>query len=76
MLSGRLDGWFAAAGGHPALAWSANGTRQDYGAISNGLVLDWNSSRVEGLSTRTRPLQRRMYGRATFPLLRKRILAS
>ena len=75
-LGGRLDSWLAAAGEHPALASFANGIRQDYQAVRNALTLEWNSGRVEGLNTRTKQLQRQMYGRASFPLLRKRILAS
>jgi len=75
-LGDRLDGWLAAAGQHPALAPFANGIRQDYQAVRNALTLEWNSGRVEGLNTRTKLLQRQMYGRASFPLLRKRILAS
>ena len=72
----RLDTWLAAAAEHPALASFANGIRQDYHAVRNGLTLCWNSGRVEGLNTRTKLLQRQMYGRASFPLLRKRILTS
>jgi transposase len=75
-LGDRLDSWLAAAGGHPALASFANGIRQDYQAVRNALTLEWNSGRVEGLNTRTKQLQRQMYGRASFPLLRKRILNS
>jgi transposase len=79
MLTGRrgdrLDSWLAAAGDHPALASFANGIRQDHQAVRNALTLEWNSGRVEGLNTRTKMLERQMYGRASFPLLRKRILA-
>jgi transposase len=72
----RLDNWLATAGEHPALAPFAHGIRQDYQAVRNALTLQWNSGRVEGLNTRTKQLERQMYGRASFPLLRKRILAS
>ena len=60
----------------PPLASFANGIRQDYQAVRNALTLEWNSGRVEGLNTRTKQLHRQMYGRASFPLLRKRILTS
>jgi hypothetical protein len=73
----RLDGWLAAAAaspGQPELASFATGIRRDYQAVRNALTLEWNSGRVEGLNTRTKLLKRQMYGRATFPLLRKRIL--
>jgi hypothetical protein len=72
-----LDDWLAAAQaspGQPELASFASGIRRDYQAVRNALTLEWNSGRVEGLNTRTKLLKRQMYGRATFPLLRKRIL--
>jgi len=81
ILTGRhaaeLDGWLAAAGaspGQPELASFAAGIRTDYDAVRNALALPWNSGRVEGLNTRTKLIKRQMYGRASFPLLRKRIL--
>jgi transposase len=73
----RLDAWMTAADadpGQPELHSFTTGIRQDYHAVRNGLTLPWNSGRVEGLNTRTKLLKRQMYGRATFPLLRKRIL--
>jgi transposase len=73
----RLDGWLAAAEtspGQPELASFASGIRRDYQAVRNALTLEWSSGRVEGLNTRTKLLKRQMYGRASFPLLRKRIL--
>jgi len=72
----RLDAWMAAvdADDQPELHSFTTGIRQDYTAVRNGLTLPWNSGLVEGLNTRTKLLKRQMYGRATFPLLRKRIL--
>jgi hypothetical protein len=72
-----LDDWLAAAGnspGQPELASFATGIRRDYQAVRNALTLPWSSGPVEGLNTRTKLLERQMYGRASFPLLRKRIL--
>jgi len=74
---GELDGWLAAAGaspGQPELASFAAGIQMDYDAVRNALALPWSSGRVEGLNTRTKLIKRQMYGRAAFPLLRKRIL--
>jgi Transposase len=74
---GRLDAWMAAVDadpGQPDLHSFTTGIRQDYHAVRNGLTLPWNSGLVEGLNTRTKLLKRQMYGRAAFPLLRKRIL--
>jgi transposase len=73
----RLDAWMTAVDadpGQPDLHSFTTGIRQDYHAVRNGLTLPWNSGLVEGLNTRTKLLKRQMYGRATFPLLRKRIL--
>jgi transposase len=72
----RLDTWIAAvdADDQPDLHRFTAGIRQDYHAVRNGLTLPWNSGPVEGLNTRTKLLERQMYGRASFPLLRKRIL--
>jgi transposase len=74
-----LGTWLATAGNDPAfpeLASFAHGIRLDHDAVVNGLTLTWNSGLVEGLNTRTKLLKRQMYGRATFALLRKRILAA
>lgn len=73
----RLDAWLATAeadDGQPELCSFATGIRQDYDAVASALTLTWNSGRVEGRNTRIKLLKRQMYGRATFPLLRKRIL--
>jgi transposase len=72
----RLDAWIAAvdADDQPELHSFAAGIRRDHAAVRNGLTLTWSSGLVEGLNTRTKLIMRQMYGRATFPLLRKRIL--
>jgi transposase len=82
ILTGRegkdaLNAWLDAAGDDPAqpeLASFTAGIRMDYDAVAAGLTLTWNSGLVEGLNTRTKLLERQMYGRAEFALLRKRIL--
>jgi transposase len=76
-LPGRLDDWLTAVEatpGQPGLHSFAHGIRRDYQAVRNALTMPWSSGRVEGLNTRTKLLERQMYGRASFPLLRKRIL--
>ena len=73
----QLDSWITAVGADPAqhdLHSFTNGIRQDYDAVRAALALHWNSGRVEGLNTRTKLIKRQMYGRATFPVLRQRIL--
>jgi hypothetical protein len=74
----RLDDWIAAveADDQPDLHSFARGIKRDYDAVLNGLTMAWNSGVVEGNVNRTKMIKRQMYGRATFPLLRKRILLS
>ncbi|MFE0372757.1 ISL3 family transposase [Streptomyces tendae] len=48
--------------------------RQDLDAVTAGLTLPWNSGVVEGHVNRVKTLKRAMYGRASFELLRTRIL--
>jgi transposase len=81
ILTGRhhdqLDAWITAVDadpGQPELRSFTNGIRHDEKAVRNALTLPWSSGLVEGLNTRTKLIKRQMYGRATFPLLRKRIL--
>jgi transposase len=75
--SKRLDAWLAAVDadpGQPELYSFTTGIRQDHDAVRNAVTLTWNSGPVEGLNTKTKLIKRQMYGRASFPLLRKRIL--
>ncbi|MFJ5840260.1 transposase [Streptomyces shenzhenensis] len=48
--------------------------RQDLDAVTAGLTLPWSSGIVEGHVNRVKTLKRAMYGRASFELLRTRIL--
>ncbi|MFI1769689.1 transposase [Streptomyces sp. NPDC020800] len=48
--------------------------RQDLDAVTVGLTLPWSSGVVEGHVNRVETLKRVMYGRASFELLRVRIL--
>ena len=72
----RLDDWLAAveADDQPDLHSFARGIRHDHDAVRNGLTLPWNSGVVEGTVNKIKMIKRRMYGRAGFPLLRKRVL--
>ncbi|MFJ3913876.1 ISL3 family transposase [Streptomyces vinaceus] len=49
--------------------------RQDLDAVTAGLTLEWSSGKVEGNVNRIKTIRRTMYGRASFRLLRIRILA-
>lgn len=48
--------------------------RRDLDAVTAGLTLTWSSGVVEGHVNRVKTLKRAMYGRASFTLLRTRIL--
>jgi len=72
----RLGQWITAveADDQPDLHSFTRGLRQDHDAVLNGLTLPWNSGIVEGNINRLKTIKRQMYGRAAFPLLRKRVL--
>lgn len=58
----------------PALHSFVNGLRQDLAAVTAGLSLPWSNGPTEGTVNKIKLLKRMMFGRAGFPLLRKRIL--
>lgn len=58
----------------PSLHTLAAGIDRD--AVIAGLTLPWNSGVVEGHVNRIKMLKHRMFGRAGFALLRKRVLMS
>ena len=74
----RLDGWITAvnADDQPDLHSFTHGLTRDHDAVINGLTLPWNSGIFEGNVNRLKTLKRQMYGRASFPLLRQRVLLS
>jgi transposase len=73
----HLDPWLAAveaADGQPELRSFASGIRGDKEAVLNGLTLPHSSGRVEGIVNKVKAVKRQMYGRASFALLRRRII--
>ena len=71
-----LDAWLTAveADDQPELRSFATGIRKDKEAVINGLTLPYSSGRVEGTVNKIKMIKRQMYGRAGFPLLRKRVM--
>jgi transposase len=71
-----LEAWLAAveADDQSGLRSFAVGIRNDQQAVINGLTLHWNSGKVEGTVNKIKMIKRQMYGRAGFPLLRKRVI--
>ena len=72
----RLDAWLSKVqeSGLPELQSFAQGVEQDKAAVQAGLTLAINNGQVEGQVTKIKLIKRMMYGRATFPLLRQRVL--
>jgi transposase len=60
--------------GEPELRAFAAGLRRDLTAVTAGLCLPYSSGAVEGNVTRLKAIKRQMYGRASFDLLRHRVL--
>ncbi|MFE7044565.1 ISL3 family transposase [Streptomyces atratus] len=76
-LSGnQLPDWITKAtnASLPGISSFAVGLYSDFDAVTAGLTTDWNSGPVEGAVNRIKMLKRQMFGRAGFPLLRKRVL--
>lgn len=71
-----LPAWIRAARADdlPQLHAFADGLERDWDAVLAGLTLPWSSGPVEGHVNRIKMLKRQMYGRASLPLLRKRVL--
>lgn len=64
----------AELGGPDAIGIFADSIRQDLQAVTAGLTLPYSSGIVEGHVNRIKTIKRQMYGRASFALLRARIL--
>ncbi len=52
----------------------AKGLRSDYAAVCNAILLPWSNGQAEGKINKLKTIKRQMYGRASFELLRKRIV--
>nr|WP_245598652.1 transposase [Glycomyces arizonensis] len=72
----RLAEWITAVRAEdlPSLHSFTRGLDQDKTAVTAALTLPFHNGRTEGVNTKTKQLMRQMYGRASFPLLRHRIL--
>lgn len=60
--------------GPTAIGIFADSIRQDLQAVTAGLTLPYSSGIVEGHVNRIKTIKRQMYGRASFALLRARVL--
>jgi transposase len=71
-----LDGWLADAEtcGIKELRNLAQSLRRDYAAVQMALSSEWSNGQTEGQVNRLKLIKRTMYGRASFDLLRNRVL--
>ncbi len=54
----------------------ARGMLRDIAAVENGINMSWSNGAVEGHVNRIKSIKRQMYGRASFELLRKKVILS
>lgn len=54
----------------------ARGLKNDLAAVTNAIKRSWNNGPVEGHVNRIKNIKRQMYGRASFELLRKKVILS
>jgi hypothetical protein len=54
----------------------ARGLMTDIVAVENGIKMSWSIGAVEGYVNRIKSIKRGMYGRASFELLRKKVILS
>jgi len=71
-----LDTWIARvrASEIADLQRFATGLLLDKAAVQAGLTLEWSNGQTEGQVNRLKTVKRQMYGRASFDLLRQRVL--
>lgn len=74
----ELGVWLAAAeaSGIAPFVSLVNGMRADSAAVEAALTTEWSKGPVEGHVHRVKLLKRQGYGRASFALLRRRVLAA
>ena len=72
----EIEGWLAGAEASdlPQLRSFARGIRRDQQAVTAGLSLPYSSAALEGNVCKIKLVKRQMFGRAGFPLLRKRVI--
>lgn len=73
-----LDAWLSKAKGSglPDFARFAAGIERGHLAVAAALSLPWSNGQTEGQVNRLKLVKRQMYGRASFDLLRLRVLAA
>ena len=74
--SEKLDVWLTRAEQSRIVEFErfAVSLRADYAAVKAALSFSWSNGQVEGQVNRLKLIKRQMYGRASFGLLRRRVL--
>ncbi len=72
----ELDAWLetAKASELPAFVTFVRGIRADYAAVQAAFSLEWSNGPVEGHVNRLKFIKQQGYGRASFDLLKRRVL--
>jgi len=72
----QLDNWLEEADNSRIVEFArfADSLRNDYKAVKAALTYSWSNGQVEGQVNRLKVIKRQMYGRASFPLLRRKVL--
>jgi transposase len=72
----KFDGWLKEADAPEAevMRRFAKGLKKDLAAVRAGLTQSWSNGPVEGFIHKLKLVKRSMYGRASFGLLRSRVL--
>ena len=75
-VHGSFDTWLTASetSSIPDLSSFASGLRSDYSAVLAALKTGWNNGQTEGQVNRLKMIKRTMFGRASFKLLRLKVL--
>ena len=71
--SSALDPWLIAAEKSELRGFGA-GLRRDRDAVLAAVLFQWSNGQVEGQVQRLKLIKRTMYGRASFELLRRRVI--
>lgn len=71
-----LEHWCERAAAYPFFKSFVRGIRQDFEAVRQAMNSEWSNGQTEGQVNRLKMIKRQMYGRASFKLLRVRVLAN
>ena len=72
----NLQAWCKKAAQHAPFTSFVKGIKQDFDAVYQAMNSCWSNGQTEGQVNRLKNIKRQMYGRASFELLRLRVLAN